>query len=117
MDDEPGTSNETSNELHASEERQQQWTKELKLIPPFTYELLQEHLGTNPNSAKDGTTGAHKHKRKGYQLFKDKYVKQVVVKPDVKKGNNQLYFIMKGCVNVSMKKKKLFCICSSQTRY
>ena len=32
MDDEPGTSNETSNELHASEERQQQWTKELKLI-------------------------------------------------------------------------------------
>ena len=54
----------------------------------ITYELLQEHLGTNLNSAKDGTTGAHKHKTKGYQLFKDKYVKQVVVKPDVKKGNN-----------------------------
>ena len=69
---------------------------------------MQEHLGTNPNSVKDGTTGAHKHKRKGYQLFKDKYVKQVVVKPDVKKGNNQLYFIMKGCVNASMKKKNYF---------
>ena len=51
--------------LHANNNSGQ---KELKLIPPFTYELLQEHLGTNPNSAKDGTTGAHKHKRKGYQL-------------------------------------------------
>ena len=58
MDDEPGTSNETSNELHANKEQQQQWTKELKLIPQFTYELLQEHLGTNLHSAKDGTTGA-----------------------------------------------------------
>ena len=86
MDDEPGASNETSNELHASEEQKQQWTIQLKLIPPFTYELVQEHLRTNPNSAKYGTTGAHKHKRKGYQLFKDKYVKQVVVKLDVKKG-------------------------------
>ena len=72
-------------ELHAREEEQQQWTKEFKLIPAFAYELLQEHLGTNRNSGKDGATEAHKQTKKAYQLFKDKYVKQVVVKPDVKK--------------------------------
>jgi hypothetical protein len=64
---------------------------------------MQKHLGTDPAAAQEDTVGAHKHK-KGYQLFKDKYVKQVVVKADVKKENEQLFYIVKGCVNASMRK-------------
>ena len=62
---------------------------------------MQKHLGTGPAAAQEDTVGAHKHK-KGYQLFKDKYVKQVVVKADVKKENEQLFYIVKGYVNASM---------------
>ena len=81
-----------------------QWTKELKAVPPFTLEMMQKHLGTNPESVKENNVGAHKHKKEGYQLFKDKYVKQVVVRANVKKENNQLHYLVKGCVDASMKK-------------
>ena len=77
MDDEPGTSKETNEQLQQGGIKH--WTRELKSIPPFTYELMQKHLI-------------------GYQLFKDKYVKQVMVKADVKKENEQLFYIVKGCV-------------------
>ena len=39
----------------------------------FNYELLSKHLGTEQSG------GAHKHKKLGYQMFKDKYVGQVEV--------------------------------------
>jgi hypothetical protein len=65
---------------------------------------MQKHLRTDPTNAQEDTVGAHKHKKKGYQLFKDKFVKQVVVKADVKKGNEQQFFLVKGCVDASMKK-------------
>jgi hypothetical protein len=96
MDDEPGTSKETNEQLQQGGIKH--WTRELKSIPPFTYELMQKHLGTDPATAQEDTVGAHKHKKKGYQLFKDKYVKQVMVKADVKKENEQLFYIVKGCV-------------------
>ena len=102
MDSEPGTSNETNKQLQQSEIMQ--WTKELKAVPPFTFEMMQKHLGTNPESVKENNVGAHKHKKEGYQLFKDKYVKQVVVRANVKKENNQLHYLVKGCVDASMKK-------------
>ena len=45
MDSEPGTSNETNKQLHQSEIMQ--WTKELKPVPPFTFEMMQKHFGAN----------------------------------------------------------------------
>ena len=35
--------------------------------------------------------GAHKHKKLGYRLFKDKYVTQVQVKPNVKTAHGVKY--------------------------
>ena len=102
MDSEPGTSNETNEQMQQSEIRQ--GTKELKTIPPFTYELMQKHLEADPELVKENNVGAHKHKKEGYQLFKDKYIKQVVVKASVKKENIQLYYLVKGCVDASIKK-------------
>ena len=51
-------------------------TKYLKFLPKFTQQLLEKHLITNI-STDDMATGAHKHKKLGYRLFKDKYVTQV----------------------------------------
>ena len=56
---------------------------------------MQKHLGTDPELIKENSVGAHKHKKEGYQLFKDKYVKQVVVKANVVKDNNQVYYYVK----------------------
>ena len=101
MDSEPGTSKETNEQQQQCEMRQ--WTKELKTIPPFTFELMQKHLGTNTELGEENNVGAHKHKKEGYQLFKDKYVKQVVMKANVMK-DKQMYYLVKGCVDASMKK-------------
>ena len=100
MEDKPCTSKE-ANKLHQGETKR--WTRDLKLLPPFTYGLLQKHLQTEPKTS-DNSTGAHKHKKLGYQMFKDKYVRQVEIKADVKKDNGQPFYLMKGCVNASMKK-------------
>ena len=101
MDSEPGTSKEKNEQQQQCEMRQ--WTKELKTIPPFTFELMQKHLGTNTELGEENNVGAHKHKKEGYQLFKDKYVKQVVIKANVMK-DKQMYYLVKGCVDASMKK-------------
>ena len=79
------------------------WTKDLKSLPPFSYDLLQKHLiaETQPYNC---ATGAYKHKKLGYQLFKDRYVNQIQVKPDVKKDGTQVCFLVKGTVHPSMKK-------------
>ena len=37
-------------------------------------------------------------------MFNDKYDRQVKVKADVKKDNGQPFYLIKGCVNASMKK-------------
>ena len=66
--------------------------------PPIIYvELLTKHFGTEHSGA-----GAQKHKKLGYQLFKDKYVGQVEVKKNVTKGN-MTCFLVKSCVNAAMK--------------
>ena len=49
-------------------------------------------------------TGAHKHKKLGYRLFKDKYVSQVQVKPNVKTAHG-VKFLVKAAVHASMKKQ------------
>ena len=66
------------------------WTKDLKFLPKFTQELLEKHLITNI-STDDMANGAHKHKKLAYRLFKDKYVAQVQVKPNVKTAHGVKY--------------------------
>ena len=79
------------------------WTKNLKFLPKFTQHLLEKHLITN-KSTDDMATGAHKHKKLGYRLFKDKYVTQVQVKPNVKTAHG-VKFLVKAAVHASMKKQ------------
>ena len=50
MENGPGTSKGANSQPEECEMKQ--WTKELKDIPPFSYELLQKHLCTDPNMAK-----------------------------------------------------------------
>ena len=54
-----------------------QWTRNLKGIPPFTHELLTQHLITDISGKQEKLPNAHKHKIYGYQLFKDKMVSKV----------------------------------------
>ena len=94
MESEPSTSHETNcSELPVTI----RWTRDLHGIPAFTYELLIKHLGTENSGI-----GAQKHKKLGYQMFKDKYVGQVQVKPNITKGNMSC-FLIKGTVNAAMK--------------
>ena len=80
------------------------WTRDLQSLPPFSHDLLQKHLITE-TQADNSATGAYKHKKLGYQLFKDRYVKQVQVKSEVKKDGNQVCYLIKGTVHASMKRK------------
>ena len=52
------------------------------------HELLTKHLDT----AHFGT-GATRHKKSGYQMFKDKYVRQVEVKANVMKGSESCFLV------------------------
>ncbi len=74
------------------------WTRNLHGLPAFTYELLTKHLDTAHLGA-----GATKHKKSGYQMFKDKYVGQVEVKANVMKSSASC-LLVKGCVNAAMKR-------------
>ena len=77
------------------------WTKSLQFLPEFSFEILKEYLGTEIN-ASNNPGGAYKHKKLGYQLFKEKYVKNVQVKPNVYK-DKQCCFLIKASVNAAMK--------------
>ena len=79
------------------------WTKDLKLLPNFTQQLLEKHLITS-KSTDDMASGAHKHKKLGYRLFKDKYVTKVQVKPNVK-TTDDVKFLVKAVVHATMKKQ------------
>ena len=87
----------SSHEANNAATELKRWTRDLHGLPSFTYELLTKHFGTEHSGA-----GAQKHKKLGYQLFKDKYVGQVEVKKNVTKGN-MTCFLVKGCVNAAMK--------------
>ena len=77
------------------------WTKSLQFLPEFSFEILKKYLGTEI-SASNNPGGAYKHKRLGYQLFKEKYVKNVQVKPNVHK-DKQCCFLINANVNAAMK--------------
>ena len=63
MESEPSTSLEVNNFETPISKR---WTRDLNSLPEFTYELLTKHLQTEQSG------GAQKHKKLGYQMFKDK---------------------------------------------
>ena len=80
-----------------------QWTRDLKLLPPFTQQLLEKHLISDIH--KDNSVpGAFKHKELGYGLFKERYVTKVQVKPNVR-ASHEIKFLVKAMVHASMKQK------------
>ena len=79
------------------------WTRNLSGMPAFTHELLTKHLITDGSAKHGKPPNAHKHKKCGYQLFKDKMVSQVFVKANVVKGTEK-FFLVKSNVHASMKK-------------
>ena len=80
-----------------------QWTKNLQGMPPFTHEMLQQHLITDTSAKLRKPPKAHKHKKDEYQLFKEKMVTKVQVKANIMKGT-ECFFLVKSEVHASMKK-------------
>ena len=80
-----------------------EWTRNLRSIPPFTHELLKQYLITDTSGKQGKPPNAHKHKKYGYQLFKEKMVTKLQVKPDILKGTER-FFLVKCNVHASMKK-------------
>ena len=88
-----------SNSLRADNEIRnlQRWTRGLNGLPTLAYETLAKHLSMENSGA-----GSQKHKKLGYQMFKDKYVGKVEVKANVGKDNMSC-FLVKGCINAAIK--------------
>ena len=104
MDSEPSTSMEANKNITAKVDG---WTKSLKYVPGFSYEKLEKHLVVDDQKTPDGKPAeAFEHKKKGYKLFKAGYPRQFRVKPNVKKGGEAVYFLVRCNVNVEMKKKQ-----------
>ena len=81
------------------------WTRSLLDLPAFQYAFIHEHLVENSKTMPDHRpTSAHRHKKMGYRLFKENYVKNVCVKPNVQTHNSKL-FLVKSLVSASMKKQ------------
>ena len=102
MDNEPCTSSEADKSLTALEFV---WTKSLSSIPDFSYKKLEEHLVLDAEKTSDcKPPEAYKHKKSGYRLFKGGYVRQFIVKPNIKKGDIEVNFIIRCHVYAEMKK-------------
>jgi hypothetical protein len=84
MEGEASTSHESSNSEMPNSKK---WTRDLHVLRAFTYDLLTKYLDATNFGA-----GALKHKKTGYQLFKDKYITNVVVKANVMKGSLSCFF-------------------------
>jgi hypothetical protein len=74
---------------------------DLKLLPPFTYNKLQKHLGLG---SQQNSTGTKKDEKLGYRLFKEGYVSNVQAKPNIPNSGSGKSFILKATVHASMKK-------------
>ena len=96
MADKPGRS---TNVNKKQDEGLSAWTRDLKLLPSFTYDKLQKHLGLveKPSDNK-------KDEKLGYRLFKEGYIKNTQVKPYIPNGNGGKSFIVKATVHATMKK-------------
>ena len=61
-------------------QRGNRWTRSLINLPAFEYAFIHEYLVENSETMPDNRpTGAHRHKKMGYRLFKENYVKNVRV--------------------------------------
>ena len=79
------------------------WTKSLQYMPAFDGVKLDENLIVNQRTmAKTGKSPkAYRNKKQGYKLWKEGYVKGVMVKPNVKAARE--LFLVQGKVHASMK--------------
>ena len=105
MDIEPGTSSEADKSDTTLGDG---WTKSLKFIPGFSYIKLEEHLVLDEKNPLMANLLRHlkfKHKKSGYKLFKAGYPRQLMVKPNVKKGE-AVHFLVRCYVNAEMKRKQ-----------
>ena len=80
-----------------------EFTKSLKNIPPLSSKTIDDHLikGTSTMMASSTTSQAYRNKRHGYRLWKEGYVKNIVVKPNV--IAKKVLFIVKAKIHASMK--------------
>ena len=52
------------------------WTRSLTDLPPFEYAFIEQYLVENSAKMPDNRpAGAHRHKKLGYRLFKERYLK------------------------------------------
>ena len=78
------------------------WTKALASLPRFGNENIDDRLLKNPTMSRVGQAPkAFRNKKQGYKLWKEGYVRGVLVKPNVK--GKQLLFLVKSKVCTSMK--------------
>ena len=78
------------------------WTKSLASLPRFGNENIDDRLLKNPTMSLVGQAPkAFRSKKQGYKLWKEGYVRGVLVKPNVK--GKQLLFLVKSKVCASMK--------------
>jgi hypothetical protein len=96
MGDEPSTSKNVDN----MQVETQPWTRDLKLLPPFTHNTLQKHLGLECRQKPPGTK---KDEKLGYRLLKEGYISNVQEKPNIPKSVREKSFILKANVHESMK--------------
>eukprot|EP00112_Aurelia_sp_Birch-Aquarium-sp1_P004784 Seg1542.8 transcript_id=Seg1542.8/GoldUCD/mRNA.D3Y31 product="U3 small nucleolar RNA-associated protein 21" protein_id=Seg1542.8/GoldUCD/D3Y31 len=79
------------------------WTRSLTLLPSFDSEKLTNKLIKNANTMPNSGTApkAYRNKKHGYRLWKEGYVRGVLVKPNIKA--KKTLFIVRAKVHVSMK--------------
>jgi hypothetical protein len=97
MGDEPSTSKDADD----TQVETQPWTRVLKLLPPYTYNKLQKHLGLD---SQQNSTGTKKDEKLGYRLFKEGCVSNVQAEPNIPNSASGKSFILKATVHASMKK-------------
>ena len=80
--------------------------KKLKTYAKFYTTHIEKHLILEKKKLPDKIPAdAIKHKKDGYRLFKAGYVTKILVKSNIKKGDDFSYFLVHCHVNAEMKKQ------------
>ena len=87
------------------------WGRSLKSMPPFGEKQIDNRLIHNSKTVPDLKAPlAYRHKKQGYKLWKEGYVRKVVTKPDILSGVKRL-FLVKANVSASMKRQNYLVYC------
>ena len=87
------------------------WGRSLKSMPPFGEKQIDNRLIHNSKTMPDLKAPlAYRHKKQGYKLWKEGYVRKVVTKPDILSGLKRL-FLVKANVSASMKRQNYLVYC------